>query len=663
MEEAIDPRKGRILNPRFSNLAKTYASLSEKLREASAFLADMVEKTRERFSRMRGNFGYMECREFIHALFETGVTNIIHSQEDMNTHPEAFFMLADNFLVKAEKEHRYRGYHALTMFYRHMYKTGVLTEEFCFRNNSPKTLLAKGRLEEFLRDEYEGSDHTCIVQMRTNYPAIFSLKLRAAFLKEYVVRALSHSRSDWRKSLRSVEIGRDIAAWYDAQGEPLRDFKDMNGARLDAAVKHIFGVYTERKELANAMYFIFDLYQVAMLDHPKHNFFADTFSWNAVLVMDQRLPMNIANGYRIVFAGVDRNLPGYEKVVFCITGQNHKYANDHRYGVRAFNLSAIKSEFYRRIVVNYIATTKHTGMTRLTTVFSYLETRKQGKNLDVIITKDMNGLRRHLSGRGKAENKNSYLRSATAILCWARDEGYLSFDDEAMDDFKWFKTLYRPKPQPLPKDWLCRIKAGLEKLAENDYRAQIALWIFELILFGDSRSGQLCNIDLMNLHYSDVTGTLEYRAIEKNSYREVVTINFSTVQTRILEDAIDMSAAIRAKCPVNGIENNLFIYSCGKYRNNEFKVMSNTTLNQQLQKACKLVGLPKITTGNLRDTYMTSLRRHAHEKGYTDLQTSILTRHRRKVSTNSYVDLDLDSFLKKGNGIYIGNLKRYIKKH
>ena len=81
--------------------------------------------------------------------------------------------------------------------------------------------------------------------------------------------------------------------------------------------------------------------------------------------------------------------------------------------------------------------------------------------------------------------------------------------------------------------------------------------------------------------------------------------------------------------------------------------------NEYLAKACKLVGLTKFTTGNVRDTYMTAVRRHARANGLTDLQESILTHHRNKVSTNSYVDIELDFFLEKGNAVNIGRLKRH----
>ena len=268
-------------------------------------------------------------------------------------------------------------------------------------------------------------------------------------------------------------------------------------------------------------------------------------------------------------------------------------------------------------------------------------------------------MKAHNGERVKADHKNSFIRNTRKILKWAEDKGYIHIEEGAWDDFTIFKTMYRPTPKPLPKEYLVSIKAALEELAKTDYRAQLVLWAFEIQLFGDSRPGQICTIDITRLRYRPSTGTFEAVAIEKNGFREFVEVRYSAHQTRIIEDVIEATAELRAKCPVDGPENNLFVYSCGKYRNNEFKVLSVTMYNEYLARACRMVGLKEFTTGNIRDTYMTAVRRHARANGLTDLQESILTHHRNKVSTNSYVDIELDLFLEKGNAVSIGKLKRH----
>ena len=86
--------------------------------------------------------------------------------------------------------------------------------------------------------------------------------------------------------------------------------------------------------------------------------------------------------------------------------------------------------------------------------------------------------------------------------------------------------------------------------------------------------------------------------------------------------------------------------------------MTTTSYDAFLEKACNLMGIDRFTSGNVRDTYYTAVRRHTRANGLTDLQESVLTHHRNKVSTNSYVDVELDLFLELGNAINIGRLKR-----
>ncbi len=660
--------KGRLLNPKMQEIVDTYKARLSEFIARNPFVGNLIEKIRQAYSKYRGRFGYKDGRILMRGFTESGAVDVITDQNKLNERSDVFFLIADTFKEMPEREEGFRGMYILTLFYRYLYKIGMLDERFLFREKSPKTLLCKGRLYEYLQNEYEGWDSTCIVPLRKQYPAIFTLKLRAPFIKDYAVKALSHSRSDWRKNHACIKIGQDLTIWYDTQGKPLRDYRDMNGARLSDAVEHVLKTYTKHNDIAQAMYFVFDLYQVAIREHPKHNFFADSHVWNSMIVMDQKLPMNIAAGYKMILPGQTEEIPGYEKVVFCLTGSRAVYANNHRFGIRSVDLSRIKSEFYRRIVINFMASNRYTGFDRVCELFSYLEKRKDGKHLELIDKHDLNGYRRHLCklrGRKKnervtAEPKNSYMNRARKILNWAKDKGYLCIDEDAFDDFSVFKTVYRPNPKPLPKEYLVKIKAALTELAKTDYKAQLSLWSFEIQLFGDTRPGQICDIDICKLRYRPSTGTFESVNIEKNSSRELVEVRYSAYQTRIIENIIEATAELRAMCPIDGPEDNLFVYCCGKYRNNEFKVLTVDLYNKYLYKACRLVGLPNYNSGNIRDTYMTAIRRYVRAKGLTDLQESVLTHHRNKISTNSYVEVELDLFLEKGNAVNIGRLKRHV---
>ena len=660
----MEVKKKTTFNPKWIELADSYRALQGEVEKVNPFLAGLVEDTRLHFSTSRGTFGFKEGRTMLRAFINTDIINEVTNAEDLNKKSDQFFKIADYFKKEGEDGNGYRGFHSLVIMYRYLYKSGILTDLFCIEDKSPKTLINKGRLEEFLKNEYISSDKTFLVEMRKGYPCIFTLDLRAQFLADYAVKALSHSRSTWRQNHNGIVIGRDLTVWYDSHGEQLRSYKDMNGERFAALVEHVLKTYHEKQDLAQAMYFVFDIYQQAIYDHPKHNFFEDSLVWNSQMIMDQFIPMNIAGGYKMIFMGQDKNIPAYDKVLFCSTGMNHRYANAHRLGSRAVDLTQIKSDLYKRIVINFISSTAYTDYNRFNTLFCFLEKRKKGRDLDYIDRHDLNAYHKLLTtikSHGKplaSEARNSYVSRAVGILQWAEDNKFIRIEDGAWDNFKFFKCIIRPNPKAIPKEWLPLIRKGLVILAANGYMGKIALWIFDLQLFGDTRPGQICNTDIGNLTYNATTGTMEGRAVEKNSYGNKVRIMYSTRQTRILEEIIEESAQVRAKCPVDGPVNNLFVYQCGKYHNYKFRVFTIETYNRYLKKASEMMGLPKIVSGNIRDTYMTIVSRHARKNGLNDLQRMVLTHHRRKVSTNAYVELDLDIFLEQGNSINVGHLKR-----
>lgn len=85
--------------------------------------------------------------------------------------------------------------------------------------------------------------------------------------------------------------------------------------------------------------------------------------------------------------------------------------------------------------------------------------------------------------------------------------------------------------------------------------------------------------------------------------------------------------------------------------------MGTDTYNRALADACSYAKIPKYTSGNVRDTYMSAVARFGHKHGLTELQKAILTKHATKVSTRHYIDINLDEFLKAADGLVLGKIR------
>lgn len=648
-----------------TGLTKTYATLLEKVSQESPFMANHIEEVRK-VNRHKQYFGLSEGRAFMEALLNTGTAGTITEGQDIGRNPELLWTLAGYMRNDPDPEKSAVGLHGLASFYKTSFEMGFIGPEFDnYRLAMRDHVRKRGLLREFLENEFERVEDTyTITYARGLFSAIVTLHYRGHYLQDITVRHFDTTR---RKTMRSKNhvafIVHEAGAWLDAQGEPINSHRDLTAKRLQQAIDHYREVYSGDR-LCDALRYLFDIYKLAITENPEYAFFADSYLWCKEMVFDFQLPMELARGYQIVPSGITEMTPPYEKVLFCFQHKARKFANSHRFSALACDFSMVKTDLYRSIVINFGAQNECRHFNSPRSFFPWLEERKMRQGTYETTLTHVNrtealAFRAYIFRKFPTpETRNSNLGTAKAILKWASDKRLLTVEPTAWEAFKWSRTSARTKKSNarcLTDIELTALEETLEKMAESDVKALMALYVFRIQLFTDTRPNEICDMNLDNLHLNP-DGTAVYFAIEKNSGSDVVEIRYTPTATQAILDAIDATAEIRAQCPLN-CTNRLFLYDAGYVRSHEYQVLSIDAYNTQLRKASKIAGLGiSVVSSYIRDTYMTSIQRFCHEHGLTDLQRMVLTKHNRKTTINNYLDINKSDFLTKANRMTFGKL-------
>ena len=85
-------------------------------------------------------------------------------------------------------------------------------------------------------------------------------------------------------------------------------------------------------------------------------------------------------------------------------------------------------------------------------------------------------------------------------------------------------------------------------------------------------------------------------------------------------------------------------------------LFDNAKFSEALKNLCDEIGVPRYSAINLRDTHMTKSLEHIIRTGKSDLEMSVLSKHRHMDTTkNHYIEMELEKMLESTYGITIGS--------
>lgn len=120
-------------------------------------------------------------------------------------------------------------------------------------------------------------------------------------------------------------------------------------------------------------------------------------------------------------------------------------------------------------------------------------------------------------------------------------------------------------------------------------------------------------------------------------------------------DIIEKTESIREACPIGSMKTYIFVYT-KRYMANNINLFNDSVFTDALGKACKELGIEHYTASNLRDTHMTKALEHIMRNGKSDMEMSILSKHKHMDTTkNHYIEMELEKMLESTYGIIIGS--------
>ena len=118
-------------------------------------------------------------------------------------------------------------------------------------------------------------------------------------------------------------------------------------------------------------------------------------------------------------------------------------------------------------------------------------------------------------------------------------------------------------------------------------------------------------------------------------------------------DIIDETESIREECYVDSLKDYIFIYH--RRETKKPVVFDDKIFSLSLKKLCAEIDVEPCTASNLRDTHMTKSLEHIMRNGKSDLEMSVLSKHKYMDTTkNHYIEMELEKMLESTYGIIIG---------
>lgn len=622
----------------------------------------LIERARTGGHMSDRRIGYEESEQLIGLFDETGLTERLRSDADMQD-PTAFWTAMDCAKERQRSSGSDRAIRALVFLYENMDKNGTLKDEFKQAEKSPYPFLRKNSFLKRLCTEYTCADDVYIIKYSSiHLPVMLVLPYRNRFLRTLVVEAFQRSQSVYTTTQRDARELGEMEKMFGPYAEGIHDVFDLNAAVLTYAKDYILHKYEDDEEIrAKAMRLLWGVFRHAVLSHPEHNFFEGSHLWNTILIINHRVPSQIARGYVPVIVESYGSIPAHEKVLFVYTNGEYYGANGISYGMYAVDFSGIKTELYRWLAVNYIASTDQRRHPIVTSFLCWLEDHKANplckyKRTDWLYADELCSYKNVISSMTRnAGSRNAFISTLTNFIRWSAGTRKLHLQKGIFKYFNQFKHRYMPRPRSLT---VCRkktMKKTFLELAERDPRFLIVDVIFDIVLHSDIRVGQLCALDLERMTWNE-NGTSSYYSRVKNRGDGMVSTTFTKWCTALLRKAEALTEDIRRECPVNGPKSCLFLYRGIRRHDDEFSVMSVERLNDDLRAACMKAGIPYVTSGNIRDTRQTAVARFAHKHNLNDAQKATLTKHANRTSLNSYVDLHIEDLLYAADNVNLGML-------
>lgn len=634
-----------------------------KLAEDNLFLGKLLSTLKTEKNMGELYFNWLETSAMVELLYASGYVDRIHSFEDFADDINVFWDLVDCardvFLVESGKANR--GIMATCFIYDRLRHSHIFTTKFKTNPHSPYRLLGKRKLFTLLADNRVRRTNFFYISYACNRNMDFVLPLENDVINERIIISMSRHRIYEGNAYTSRNI---VEKFGDLFIEPKKfhGYADFNGTQLHHAIGQIMARFTDDENYRRcSMKFLFDVYQDLVMDYPKHDFFADNDLYSTEVILSGDTANKLAAGFKLVVAGRDEEIPAYRKVLFVVNRNEYRTASGRSIYLRSVDFSHIIDDQWRMIMMNYaqyrILQGNYEYVDLSNVIEDYIDEHKYSASRYHISVLDMVEIKTRLAFRNnlKTGTKNSMLCSVRRFVRWAERRGYLTVEAKALSEATNFRDRYTPEPRSIQGINIKAIDTALSELGRKHGHYLLSREIFHIQLNSEARIGEIISLLVEDLHFLAGGGCCVIHKAKNAGYDPNERI-YSTEAAGHLLNALALSREDRKACPGSGMNRHVFVYNNGKACHSLFAVMSTNRYNWDLRDACKLAGIEPISSGNVRDTAMTGMKKMSKEKNFSDQVARAFVGHKDKVSTNAYYDIDFRDVMAAARGVVLGKI-------
>lgn len=424
----------------------------------------------------------------------------------------------------------------------------------------------------------------------------------------------------------------------------------------------------EPKARSAGICLVLHFYRWFISTHPVLDFFGNSFRMSERLLFSSGLPKLIVKDYCFTTLN-PTNIPyGKERVCFLIKGMERHSTRITNDDFVSLDLSGLKSEFYRDLLIEFTATSTSVSSIKWVGIAYYIADAMQNvyvikqnpfypnKDLRYLSNQEAVFIRQFFNQKPiSLATKNNEIGAVRRFLQFCVDKKAITVDDLFFNYLSQYEEPNKNTASTVPDDDLVRLHNYFVEKGKNDVFYQEMLVIFHLLLQTEFRINQICHLPVDCIRPTIKPDQFEIVSISKTSHGRKERSAISSITYNLLMDIIEKTESIRDECPIESLKQYIFVYSRPARKNNA-NLYNDNTFTTNLRSACDELGMNRYSASNIRDTHMTKSLEHIMRNGKSDLEMSVLSKHRHMDTTkNHYIEMELEKMLESTYGIIIGS--------
>lgn len=450
-------------------------------------------------------------------------------------------------------------------------------------------------------------------------------------------------------SIRTYRDFTDITFW--AQARYFKNHPDLSS-----------------KETNICLRLLAQFYRYLVNTHTDHHFFGNSLHLSEALLFSPAFITQIEQDYYVVPYDMKADYHNRKRMIFLLRGYSSLSTKIKDDDFMVLDFSAIKSDFYRNELYKYYVSmpsatvvTWAGQMGYMRDALAMLENVKAQKEYPNPDQKYMNNqeallIRSFYSDRSvKLSTRNNKIGAIRRFLMWERDENKrISFDDMFFEYLIQYEEPSKAYGKSIPDEDLGKISVWLAKQASTSHEMDLTYAALHLALETEFRINQICHLKVGCIKPSAKPHEYIIQTYHKTGHGRLDSFVISELTYRHLMRIIEKTELYREKCTRKELAEYIFLYDGVM---NSVSLMDSAKFRNCFHQACAALALPRYTSQNIRDTYMTKSFEYVLKHGKSDLVMAALSKHKYLDTTKShYIEQKLNDMLEATYGVIIGDL-------